>query len=130
MKLIKSIAIVALLFAANTLSAQSAASKWPAMKTYEEVITRINNGVEQGNQHVITGFTNTLNYASGRLTTDVPAEFKSNAKLMTAVAKMQSQTQKLNDLVASKAPDATLKPVFLETYGMFQEVLGHMTSKK
>lgn len=129
MKFIKSVAIVALIFAANTLSAQSVSSKWPAMKTYEEVITRINNGVEQGNQHVITAFATTLNNASDKLSVDVPAEFKSNSNLMAVVGKMQTQSQKLNELVASKATDAKLKPVFQETYASFQEALRYMGSK-
>ncbi|HEX8562917.1 MAG TPA: hypothetical protein VF676_08055 [Flavobacterium sp.] len=126
MKLLKTFALFALIFAANSLSAQSVTSKWPAMKTYDDVITRINNGVVQGNPNVITNFTKTLAHFSQELTAkEIPAEYKTK-KIQDAVAKLQKQTQQLDEMVAAKNPDATLKPVFLETYATFQQITQYM----
>jgi len=131
MKFIKTFAILAILFAANTLTAQAVASKWPAMKSFEEVITRINNGVEQNNLGVISSFTGTLQSFSQRLTTEeIPTAYKNNQKLQAAITKMQGQTNKLNELVIAKAPEASLKTAYLETYATFEQVRKHLKETK
>jgi hypothetical protein len=130
MKSIKALVIIALVFATNIITAQSVAAKWPAMQTYETVITRINNGVEQNNESVIKSFTGTLFHFSQELTTStVPTEFKT-AKITEAVVKLQNQTKKLNDMVAGGSTDASMRPVFKETYSLFQDVLKMMTNVK
>ena len=130
MKAIKTLAILAILFTANMMSAQSVTSKWPALKTYEDVITRIDNGVQQGNQESISAFTGTLQSFSQQLTaTPIPAQFN-NLQMKEAVIKLQQLTTKLNNLVEKKATNDTLKPVYLETYAAFKLVVGLMSASK
>lgn len=131
MKLIKTFAIAALIFvASNTLSAQTVSSKWPALNTYEQVITRINNGVEHANPNVISGFAGTLNHFAQELTaTAIPNAFKTS-QIQEAVAKLQAQSLKLSTMVDGKQSDAALKPVFLETYATYQQLLGYMSKVK
>ena len=130
MKIIKAFAILALLFSANVMSAQSVAGKWPALKTYDEVISRINNGVEQNNIEAIRAFSSTLESFSQRLTaTEIPSSFNKPA-IKTSVTTLQNKTKTLNDLVAAKGSDANLKAAFMDAYGQYQQVLSLMADVK
>ena len=122
MKILKTFAILTLLFTATTLTAQSAKIAWPAMDSYDQVINRINTGVEQGNDASIASFAGTLyNFSERLISKGVPTQYDSK-KIRDGVAQLQAQTKKLNDLVLAKSPNASLKPIFLETYMQFRQV--------
>ncbi len=122
MKLIKTFALFTFLFVATSITAQNSTAKWPAMKSYEEVVTRINNGVSQGNDKVIAGFAQTLQHFSNELTSKpTPAEFRTK-KIKDAITKLQTQTTALSEKAAANADDPNLKPMFLDVFSQYRAV--------
>ena len=131
MKLCKLIAVAALFFAANTMSALSSTlDKWAAMKTFHEVMGRVYHPVEQGNLEPLKNFAETLDNKAKELTTkEVPAEFKTK-QLMATVKKLQEQTALVNKLVKISAPDADLKKAITDAHDTFHEIVGMCTGEK
>ena len=129
MKLTKLIAIIALFFAANTMSAQATIDKWAAMKTFHEVMARVYHPVEEGNLEPLKSFAETLDNKAKELSTkEIPAEFKTK-QLMASVKKLQEQTAMVNKLVKTHAADADLKKAITEAHDTFHGIVGMCTVK-
>lgn len=130
MKHIKLFAVLALFFAANTVSAQSALDKWPAMKTFHEVMSRTFHPAEEGNLAPLRNFAETLDNKAKELTIkEVPKEFKTKP-LMSAVKRLQQKTAFVDKLVKSNAADADLKKAITEAHDIFHEIVGLCSGEK
>jgi hypothetical protein len=121
---IKTFAAIVLFLTVNTLSAQSALDKWPAMKSFHEVMSRTFHPAEKGNLGPLKNFSETLETAARDLTTkNVPAEFKTET-LMTAVKRLQGRTKEINKLVKTGASDADLIKAITDAHNIFHEIIG------
>lgn len=127
---IKKLAIALLFFVAVPMSAQSSLEKWPAMKTFHEVMSRSYHPVEEGNFEPLRNFAQTLADKAMELSTkEVPRDIKTEA-LMKAVAKLQVKTQEVNKLVKTNASNETLKKSITEAHDIFHEIVGMCTKEK
>ena len=130
MKLVKTFALLAFLFVATSVSAQNYSAKWPAMKSYEEVVNRINSNVNQGNDQAIAGFAQTLQHFSNELSAKpAPTEFTTK-KIKEAITKLQTQTLALTQKAAANANDPNLKPLFLDVLSQYRIVVNMLQNSK
>lgn len=129
MKFIKAFAVLTLFFAANTISAQSSLEKWPAMKTFHEVMSRTFHSSEEGNLEPARNYAETLmNKAMDLSKLEVPKEFKTKT-VMDAITRLQVKTAEINKLVVSKASDEALKKSLSEAHDIFHEIIGLCSEK-
>ena len=127
---IKKLAIALLFFVAVPMSAQTALDKWPAMKTFHEVMSRSFHPVEEGNFEPLKNFSQTLVDKAMELSTkEVPREIKTEA-LMKTVARLQAKTQEVNKLVQTNASNDQLKKAITEAHDIFHEIVGMCTKEK
>jgi len=120
---IKELAIIAFLFTANLVSAQSM-DKWPALKDFHEVISQTFHPSEEGNLEPIKTRSEELaNKAAALLKSDIPAEFRTTAILASA-EKLQVKAKALNKMVQAKAPDADITKNLAEVHNIFHEIVG------
>jgi hypothetical protein len=127
---IKKLAIALLFFVAIPMSAQNAIEKWPAMKTFHEVMARAYHPVEKGDLGSVRAYSQTLADKAMELSTkEVPREIKTEA-LMKAVARLQVKSQEVNKLVKSNASDEVLKKSITEAHDIFHEIVGMCTGEK
>jgi len=127
---IRILAIFAFLLAANSITAQSAMDKWPAIKEFHGVISQTFHPAEEGNLDPIKARSEELSAkASALLKSDIPAEYRTNAILASA-EKLQVRSKALNKLVMSKAPDAEITKSLTEVHNIFHEIVGLCTDGK
>lgn len=130
MKYVKTLAIAILFLMAVPASAQSTLDKWPAMKTFHEVMSRSFHPVEKGNFEPLKNFSQTLADKAMELSTkEVPREIKTE-RLMETVKRLQVKTQEVNKLVKSNASNEALKKSITEAHNIFHEIVGLCTSEK
>ncbi|RZJ28926.1 MAG: hypothetical protein EOO48_08760 [Flavobacterium sp.] len=126
----KLLAIAVLFFASQTISAQTAFDKWPAMKTFHEVMARVYHPVEDGNLGAVKDYAATLDKTAQDLSTkDIPAEFKTK-QMMAGIAKLQEQTATLKKLVATHASDEDLKTAVTQAHETFHQLVGMCSGEK
>jgi hypothetical protein len=129
MKLIKAFTAIALFFAVNTISAQSALEKWPAMHTFHEVMSRSFHPAENGDLSQVRSYSETLMRSAMALTTaEIPKEFKTKT-VLGAIDRLQAKTSELHKLVVSKASDEALKKSVTEAHDIFHEIIGLCSEK-
>ena len=129
MKFIKTIAIVALIFAAGNASAQSVADKWPAMKAFHEVMSRTFHPAEEGNFEPLKTYSESLMNKAMDLTKEVPAQYKTKS-IMDSVSRLQEKTKEVNKLVVGKGPDSSLLKAITEAHDIFHEIVGMCSGEK
>jgi hypothetical protein len=127
---LKTFAAIVVFFSVNMLSAQTALDKWPAMKSFHEVMSRTFHPAEKGNLEPLKNFSETLENSAKSLTTkEVPAEFKTE-KLMASIKRLQGRTTELNKLVKTGASDAELTKTVTEVHDIYHEIVGMCTAEK
>ena len=127
---IKKLAVALLFFAVVPMSAQSAIEKWPAMKTFHSVMSRVYHATEENNFEPLKNFSQTLaDKAMDLSTQEVPREIKTEA-LMKTVNRLQVKTQEVNKLVKSNASDESLKKAITEAHDILHEIVGMCTAEK
>ncbi|MBD3582598.1 hypothetical protein [Flavobacterium selenitireducens] len=125
MKHIKILAAVALFFAINAVSAQTAKTNWPKLNDVKEVAARINTNLEQNNAAAFS-FASTLAQQVEQLkTSEAPANFK-NKKTQDAINQLSAKADALNKKALAKAPESELRKQFSE----IQTILASMTDEK
>ncbi|GEP50607.1 hypothetical protein FNO01nite_12790 [Flavobacterium noncentrifugens] len=127
---IKILAIVAFLFVASSIKAQSAADKWPALKEFHGVISQTFHPAETGDLNPIKARSEELyNKAAALLKSDIPAEYRTNAILASA-EKLQMKAKALDKLVKAKAPDADITKSLTEVHNIFHDIAGLCSEEK
>ena len=130
MKIIKSLFAFAAFFALNTVSAQSITERWPAMKTYDEIITKSFQTAEKGNLEVIkTNSENLVATAESMVVENMPEEYR-NPKVIESLVILKRKTKMVNDLVQRKAPDTEIKTALSELHKVFQKFIGSCEPQK
>ena len=130
MKHFKLLLIFALVFVANTVSAQSTFDKWPAIKVFHEVMSETFHPAEEGNLAPIKSRSEEMmNKAAQLLKSEIPAEFKTDAILASA-EKLQIKSKALNKLVKSNGADAAILKSITDLHDTFHEIVGLCSEPK
>lgn len=130
MKYFKLLLIFALVFFANTVSAQSTFDKWPAIKVFHEVMSETFHPAEEGNLAPIKSRSEEMmNKAAQLLKSEIPAEFKTDAILASA-EKLQIKSKALNKLVKSNGADAAILKSITDLHDTFHEIVGLCSEPK
>lgn len=130
MKHFKLLLIFALVFVANTVSAQSTFDKWPAIKVFHEVMSETFHPAEEGNLAPIKARSEEMmNKAAQLLKSEIPAEFKTDAILASA-EKLQIKSKALNKLVKSNGADAAILKSITDLHDTFHEIVGLCSEPK
>jgi hypothetical protein len=130
MKHVKAFLIIVLVFVANTISAQSVTEKWPAIKTFHEVMSQTFHPAEEGNLAPIKARSEEMALkAEMILKSDIPEEFKT-ATILAAAEKLQLKSKKLHLLITSKADDAAIVKLLTNLHDTFHEIVGLCSSEK
>lgn len=130
MRNLKTFAIFALLFIANSMSAQSTFNRWPALKDFHEVMSETFHPAEEGNYFPIKNRSEELiTKGTLLLTTDIPAEFRTNT-ILSSAERIQLQSKALNRLVLTRATNAELLKSITELHDTFHEIVGLCSEQK
>jgi actin-related protein len=130
MRHIKSLLIAIVILAANSVKAQSAFEKWPAIKAFHEVISQTFHPSEEGNLQPIKARSEELaQRAEDILKMDIPAEYKTKEILFSA-EKLQIKAKALHKMVVLKSPDADIKKALSEVHDIFHEIVGLCSNEK
>lgn len=127
---IKSLAIVLFVLAINSVSAQSTFDKWPAIKTFHEVMSQTFHPSEEGNLEPIKARSEEMaTKAAAILKSDIPEEYKT-AAILASAEKLQLRSKALHKMVAAKASDADIKKSLADLHDVFHEIVGLCSEKK
>jgi len=127
---IKILAIFAFLMTAGSIQAQSAADKWPALKEFHKVISETFHPAESGNLAPAKARSEELaTKAAALLKSDIPAEYRTNAILVSA-EKLQIKAKALNKLVIAKASDAEITKAITDVHTVFHDIAGLCSEEK
>ena len=127
---IKLLAIIAFVFVANAVQAQTAADKWPALKELHGVVSQTFHPSEEGNLQPIKARSEELyNKAAALLKSDIPADYRTNAILASA-EKLQIKSKALHKLVVAKAADADITKSLKEVHDVYHDIAGLCSEEK
>lgn len=127
---IKILAIIAFVFVANAVQAQTAADKWPALKELHGVVSQTFHPAEEGNLQPIKARSEELyNKAAALLKSDIPADYRTNAILASA-EKLQIKSKALHKLVVAKAADADITKSLKEVHDVYHDIAGLCSEEK
>ncbi len=130
MNVIKTLTVVALLFVANFMSAQSVSEKWPAIKAFHSVMAQTFHPSEEGNLEPIkTRSQELVDKSEAILKSEIPAEYKTTAILASA-ERLQIKSKALHKMVVAKATDADITKKLSELHDTFHEIVGLCGSEK
>jgi len=130
MKIIKSFLALALLFAINTVSAQSITDKWKQMHDYHELLSKTFHPAEEGNFNPIKNSSEDLVVLSEALDLKTMPQDLRNSKVDETIAVLKKQTKVVNDLVQRKAPDAEIMRAFENLHDVFHRIVEICQGKK
>lgn len=130
MKHLKTILVLALIFVANSVSAQSTFDKWPAIKEFHEVMSQTFHPAEEGNLAPIKARSEEMmNKAAMLLKSDIPTEFRTDAILASA-ERLQLKSKSLHKLVTSNGADAAILKSITDLHDTFHEIVGLCSDAK
>lgn len=130
MKHVKAFLIIAFVFVANTISAQSVTEKWPAIKEFHEVMSQTFHPAEEGNFAPIKARSEEMMLkAAAILKSDIPEEFRTPSILASA-EKLQLKSKKLHQLVTSNAADEAILKRLTDLHNTFHEIVGLCSAEK
>lgn len=120
--------IIALLASTSLVNAQT--TEWPALKTFHGVISQTYHPSEEGNlapakQRAKEIYDDAKQLASST----VPAAYQS-PKLKEALANLEKEAAKFNDMVTKMRPDPEIKKQLSVVHDAFHEVTGLCTEQK
>lgn len=130
MRNLKTFAIFALLFVANTITAQSTFDKWPALKEFHEVMSQTFHPAEEGNLTPIkTRSEEMMSKAVMLLKSDIPEEFRTNS-ILASSERLQLKSKALHKLVISNGSDAAILKSITDLHDTFHEIVGLCSEQK
>lgn len=130
MRNLKTFAIFALLFVANTITAQSTFDKWPALKEFHEVMSQTFHPTEESNFTPIKNRSEEMmSKAAMLLKADIPQEFRTNTILASA-ERLQLKSKALHKLVISNGSDAAILKSITDLHDTFHEIVGLCSEPK
>jgi hypothetical protein len=130
MRNLKTFVIFALLFVANTITAQSTFDKWPALKEFHEVMSQTFHPAEEGNFAPIkTRSEEMMSKAAMLLKSDIPEEFRTNS-ILASSERLQLKSKSLHKLVISNGSDAEILKSITDLHDTFHEIVGLCSEQK
>ena len=130
MKHVKAFLFLALIFAANTITAQSVTEKWPAMKEFHEVMSQTFHPAEEGNLAPIKARSEEMmKKATAILVSDIPTEFRTEP-ILAAAEQLQLKSKNLHTMVTSNASDAAITKSLADLHNTFHRIVGLCSSGK
>ncbi|OAB28985.1 hypothetical protein SAMN05444395_102267 [Flavobacterium fryxellicola] len=130
MKHLKVFLVLALVFVANAVSAQSTFEKWPVIKEFHEVMSQTFHPAEEGNLAPIKARSEEMmNKAAMLLKSSIPTEFKTNAILASA-ERLQLKSKALHKLVKANGSDAAIVKSITDLHDTFHEIVGLCSDAK
>ncbi|MEC5165986.1 hypothetical protein RCH18_001720 [Flavobacterium sp. PL11] len=130
MKHLKLFTVLALIFVANSVLAQSTFDKWPAVKELHGVMSETFHPAEEGNLAPIKARSEEMMAKSAQLLkSDIPTEFRTNAILASA-ERLQLKSKALNKLVKANAADTDLVKSITDLHDTFHEIVGLCSEPK
>ncbi len=130
MKHLKTVAVLSLIFAANTISAQSTFEKWPAIKEFHEVMSQTFHPAEEGNFAPIKARSEEMmTKATKVLKSDIPAAFKTEAVVASA-GRLESKSKALHKLVTFGATNDVIFKSLNDLHDTFHEIVGLCSEEK
>ena len=130
MRNLKTFAIFALFFVANTITAQSTFDKWPALKEFHEVMSQTFHPAEEGNFAPIkTRSEEMMSKAAMLLKSDIPEEFRTNS-ILASSERLQLKSKALHKLVISNGSDAEILKSITDLHDTFHEIVGLCSEQK
>lgn len=130
MKHLKIFLVLALIFFANSVSAQSTFDKWPAIKEFHEVMSQTFHPAEEGNLAPIkTRSEEMMNKAAMLLKSDIPTEFRTDA-ILDSAERLQLKSKALHKLIKSNGADVTVVKSITDLHDTFHEIVGLCSDAK
>jgi hypothetical protein len=130
MKHLKTFLVLALIFVANSVSAQSTFDKWPAIKEFHEVLSETFHPAEEGKLAPIKARSNELLAKATKVQkTEIPAEFKTEI-ITELVNRLQANSKSLNQIVTNKGTDAEIVKSITGLHDIFHEIVGICSDSK
>ena len=130
MRNLKTFAIFAFLFVANTITAQSTFDKWPALKEFHEVMSQTFHPAEEGNFAPIkTRSEEMMSKAAMLLKSDIPEEFRTNS-ILASSERLQLKSKALHKLVISNGSDAAILKSITDLHDTFHKIVGLCSEQK
>ena len=130
MKYLKTVAVLTLIFVANTISAQSTFEKWPAIKEFHGVMSQTFHPAEEGDFAPIKGRSEEMMAKAALVVkSDIPAAFKTEAILASA-GKLESKSAALHKLVTSGASNEVIFKSLNDLHDTFHEIVGLCLEEK
>jgi hypothetical protein len=130
MRNLKTFAIFAFLFVANTITAQSTFDKWPALKEFHEVMSQTFHPAEEGNFTPIKNRSEEMmSKAAMLLKSDIPEEFRTNS-ILASSERLQLKSKALHKLVISNGSDAAILKSITDLHDTFHEIVGLCSEQK
>ena len=130
MKPLKTFLVLAFIFAANTISAQSTFEKWPAIKEFHGVMSQTFHPAEEGNFAPIKVRSEEMMIKAKLVVqSDIPAAFKTEA-IVAAAGKLETQSAVLNKLVTSGAANEAIFISLNNLHDIFHDIVGLCSEEK
>lgn len=130
MKHVKAFLFLALIFAVNTITAQTVTEKWPAMKDFHEVMSQTFHPAEEGNLAPIKARSEEMMIkAAAILKSDIPQEFRTEP-ILAAAEQLQLKSKSLHNLVITNASDATIVKLLADLHNTFHRIVGLCSENK
>ena len=109
MKYFKSLLVIVALFAINTISAQSVTDKWPEMKNFQDLLTKVSRDAQKGNFTPLKGNGESLvQYAVAIDANKFPEHVTRTSGLTEKVEALHNETKNLNDIINIEKQSKTL----------------------
>jgi hypothetical protein len=130
MKPVKTFLVLAFIFVANSISAQSTFEKWPAIKEFHGVMSQTFHPAEEGNFAPIKSRSEEMmTKATLVVKSDIPAAFKTEA-ILAAAGKLETQSASLHQLVTSGAANEVIFKSLNNLHDTFHEIVGLCSDEK
>lgn len=120
--------VIALFMCAVAANAQN--MEWPALKTFHGVISQTYHPAEEGNLAPAKQRSKEIyDDAKALASSSVPAAYQS-PKMKDALAALEKEAAKFNDMVKKMSPDSELKKQLSVVHDAFHEVAGLCKEEK
>ena len=130
MKHLKVFTVLAFLFVANAVSAQSTFDKWPAIKEFHDVMSETFHPAEKGNLAPIKARSEEMmNKAALVVKLDIPAHFKTET-ILAAAERLHAKSKALHELIIAKGSDSDILKSITELHDVFHTIVDLCSDEK
>jgi hypothetical protein len=126
----QTILAIAMMVCCITTFGRSAMDRWPALKSFHEVMAATFHPSEEGKLEPIKKqIDEFVNRAAELKTAPRPSEYD-NAKVNTVITKLNVGAKELKVLIVKKAPDAQIRTKLSTLHGLFHQIVDLTTKSE